>query len=116
MACVIIVLEMNERNKNKECGFPRLRDYPGCFEDCPDPDRCPNGGSQTKRVPLEFAPDLGQKELYGELTPEEAKELMYCWIHESQNRYGKVNREAPLYLKLKRIAEPVLLKLRPQEE
>jgi len=49
-----------------------------------------------------------------ELTPEEAKELMYCWIHESQNRYGKVNLDAPLYLKLKRIAEPVLLKLGTQ--
>ncbi len=38
------------------------------------------------------------------LTPIEAKELMYCWIYESQNRYGKVNMEAPLYLKLKQIA------------
>ena len=45
------------------------------------------------------------------LTPAEAKELMYCWIHDSQNRYGKVNKEAPLYLKLKQIAEPVLLKI-----
>jgi len=43
------------------------------------------------------------------LTPEEARELLYCFIHESQARYGKVNREAPLYLKLKKIAEPVLL-------
>jgi len=48
------------------------------------------------------------------LTPEEAKELMYCWIHESQRRYGKVNREAPLYLKLKEIARPVLLVLKAQ--
>lgn len=39
------------------------------------------------------------------LTPEEANELMYCWIHESQRRYGKVNTEAPLYLKLKAIAD-----------
>ena len=47
-------------------------------------------------------------------TPEEAKELVYCWIHESQRRYGKVNKEAPLYLKLKAIAKPVLLKIRLQ--
>ena len=49
---------MSEESRNKDCEFPRLRDYPGCFEDCPDTDRCPNGGSQTKRVPLEFAPNL----------------------------------------------------------
>ena len=47
-----------------------------------------------------------------QLTPEEAKELMYCFMHESRNRYGKVNMEAPLYLKLKKIAEPVLLKVK----
>jgi len=48
------------------------------------------------------------------LTPDEAKELMYCFIHESQRRYGKVNREAPLYLKLKEIAKPALLVLKAQ--
>jgi len=46
------------------------------------------------------------------LTPEEAKELIYCFIHESQRRYGKVNKEAPLYLKLRKIASPVLLKIK----
>jgi len=46
------------------------------------------------------------------LTPDEAKELMYCFIHESHRRYGNVDMEASLYLKLKKIAEPVLLKVK----
>ena len=45
------------------------------------------------------------------LTPEEAKELIFCFIHESRNRYGKVNKESPLYLKLRGIASPILLKV-----
>ena len=39
------------------------------------------------------------------LTPEEARELLHCWKNESASRYGKVNRQAPLYLKLKKIVE-----------
>ncbi len=37
------------------------------------------------------------------LTPDEARELLNCFVHESYRRYGKVNMEAPLYLKLKEI-------------
>ncbi len=45
------------------------------------------------------------------LTPEEAKQLMYCFINESFRRYGKVNKDAPMYQKLVKIAGPVLLKV-----
>jgi hypothetical protein len=30
------------------CPFQRLRDYPGCFEDCPDTDKCPNTAANCK--------------------------------------------------------------------
>ena len=26
---------------DKQCPFDRIRDYPGCYEDCPDSDACP---------------------------------------------------------------------------
>ena len=37
------------------------------------------------------------------LTPSEAQCLLNAWVNESQRRYGKVNKEAPLYRKLSRI-------------
>ena len=37
------------------------------------------------------------------LTKEEAIELLGCWMNESLRRYGKVNLEYSLYLKLLRI-------------
>jgi len=41
------------------------------------------------------------------LTPEEAQELKICFINESARRYGKVNRDAPLYRKLAKLAPGV---------
>jgi len=38
------------------------------------------------------------------LTPDEAHCLLDCYANESMRRYGKLNEEAPLYLKLQRIA------------
>ena len=43
--------------------------------------------------------DGKEKAIGSTLTPEEARELLYCFIHESQNRYGKVNKDADIYLK-----------------
>ena len=39
------------------------------------------------------------------LTLEEARELLHCWKNESASLYGKVNRQARLYLKLKGMVE-----------
>jgi len=39
------------------------------------------------------------------LTPDEAQCLLDCYANESMRRYGKLNKEAPLYRKLKRIIE-----------
>ena len=39
------------------------------------------------------------------LTVDEARELLHCWKNESASLHGKVNREDPLYLKLKKIVE-----------
>ena len=38
-----------------------------------------------------------------EINKEEAIELLSCWMNESMRRYNRVNLEAPLYLKLRRI-------------
>ena len=47
-----------------------------------------------------------------DLTLEEAKTLLYAWMNESYRRYGKYSVEAPLYKKLRRIAEPVMPKIK----
>ena len=53
-----------------------------------------------------YEPALVEKRqrLLTAITPKEAKELMICFVNESQRRYGKVNREAPLFKKLQSIA------------
>ena len=42
------------------------------------------------------------------LTPEEAKELLICLGNESMRRYGKVNKTAPLYVKLQNLSMEIL--------
>ena len=37
------------------------------------------------------------------LAPNEAECLLDCYANESMRRYGKINKEAPLYRKLSRI-------------
>ena len=53
-----------------------------------------------------YEPALAEKRrrLLTTITPKEAKELIICFVNESQRRYGKVNQEAPLFKKLKSIA------------
>lgn len=102
----------------------RSKDWKTLFPECND--KCPERiidsyglycniscGKATANENFEAGADKLTENL---LTPEEAKVLLYAFIYESQNRYGKVNTEAHLYLKLKRIAEPVLLKIKAQDE
>ena len=65
----------------------------------------------TMRWAKAYAKSRYEDGAVGKLTPKEALLLMDCWANESQRRYGKINMEAPLFLKLQRIVHPELTKL-----
>ena len=43
--------------EGEPCPFERIRDYPGCFEDCPDTDACPRKRKQPPEGELAPIPN-----------------------------------------------------------
>jgi hypothetical protein len=52
------------------CPFERIRDYPDCYEDCPDTDACPK--KQPEGVIL--------KDARGKIAPEDSSEWKCKWL------------------------------------
>jgi site-specific recombinase len=65
-------------SKRGKCPFPRIRKYPGCFEDCPDTDSCPKGQNLKEQ---------GNKPAQTNLTQEQLTEKIAQQIYEIHGNF-----------------------------
>ena len=63
--------KIREKIAKDYCPFQRVRDYPGCFEDCPDVDICPVNILDILKPEIEQAKREVVREIFGEID---------CWL------------------------------------